>query len=249
MIRNRARARGDARVALVVTAAVALVAGVAVTARQARRDAQAPRTGERPGQPSAAGDHRQVHAAEPRHQGRGDVSPDRDDVRQYAAHAAPERQRARRLLRHGRHRRPQSVLPLAKAGYVADLSKQPWVKTFPLAPANRPLYWRRGVLTALPFDVVPVGVMYNTEVMAGLGLEPPKTQKHSSLRAARPRRRASTFSTWPARRHRTRRSSPRSSRRAPFSRRIRPGTSSASRARRRSRARRHGASRCSASST
>ena len=69
-----------------------------------------------------------------------------------------------------------SVLPLAKAGYVADLSKQPWVKTFPLAPANRPLYWRRGVLTALPFDVVPVGVMYNTEVMAGLGLEPPKTQ-------------------------------------------------------------------------
>ena len=41
-----------------------------------------------------------------------------------------------------------SVLPLAKAGYIADLSKQPWVKTFPLAPANRPLYWRRGVLTA-----------------------------------------------------------------------------------------------------
>lgn len=69
-----------------------------------------------------------------------------------------------------------SVLPLAKAGYIADLSKQPWVKTFPLAPANRPLYWRRGVLTALPFDIVPVGVMYNTEVMAGLGLEPPKTQ-------------------------------------------------------------------------
>ena len=105
----------------------------------------------------------------------------------------------------------QSVLPLAKAGYVADLSKQPWVKTFPLAPANRPLFWRRGMLTALPFDVVPVGVMYHTEVMAGLGLEPPKTQtSSSSLRAARPSRRASTSSTSPARRRRTRRSSRRS---------------------------------------
>lgn len=70
----------------------------------------------------------------------------------------------------------QSVLPLAKAGYVTDLSKQPWVKTLPLAPAARPFFWRRGKLTALPFAVVPVGVMYNTDVMAGLGLEPPRTQ-------------------------------------------------------------------------
>lgn len=69
----------------------------------------------------------------------------------------------------------QSVLPLAKAGYVADLSKQPWVKTLPLAVANKPFFWRQGKLTALPFAVVPVGVMYNTEVMASLGLEPPKT--------------------------------------------------------------------------
>ncbi len=69
----------------------------------------------------------------------------------------------------------QSVLPLAKAGYVADLSKRPWVKTLPLAPANRPFFWRQGRLTALPFAVVPVGVMYHTDVMADLGIEVPKT--------------------------------------------------------------------------
>jgi raffinose/stachyose/melibiose transport system substrate-binding protein len=69
----------------------------------------------------------------------------------------------------------QSVLPLAKAGYVADLSKQPWVKTLPLAPANRPFFWRQGRLTALPFAVVPVGVMYHTDVMADLGIQVPKT--------------------------------------------------------------------------
>ena len=69
----------------------------------------------------------------------------------------------------------QSVLPLAKAGYVADLAKRPWVKTLPLAPANRPFFWRRGKLTALPFAVVPVGVMYHTDVLADLGIQVPKT--------------------------------------------------------------------------
>ena len=69
----------------------------------------------------------------------------------------------------------QSVLPLAKAGYVADLAKRPWVKTLPLAPANKPFFWRRGKLTALPFAVVPVGVMYHTDVLADLGIQVPKT--------------------------------------------------------------------------
>ena len=68
----------------------------------------------------------------------------------------------------------QSVLPLAKAGYVADLAKRPWVKTLPLAPANKPFFWRQGKLTALPFAVVPVGVMYHTD-MTSLGIEVPKT--------------------------------------------------------------------------
>ena len=69
----------------------------------------------------------------------------------------------------------QSVLPLAKAGYVADLARRPWVKTLPLAPANRPFFWRRGKLTALPFAVVPVGVMYHTDVLSDLGIQVPKT--------------------------------------------------------------------------
>jgi len=69
----------------------------------------------------------------------------------------------------------QSVLPLAKAGYVADLARRPWVKTLPLAPANKPFFWRRGKLTALPFAVVPVGVMYHIDVLADLGIQVPKT--------------------------------------------------------------------------
>ena len=69
----------------------------------------------------------------------------------------------------------QSVLPLAKAGYVADLAKRPWVKTLPLAPANRPFFWRQGRLTALPFAVVPVGIMYHTDVLADLGIQVPRT--------------------------------------------------------------------------
>ena len=69
----------------------------------------------------------------------------------------------------------QSVLPLAKAGYVADLARRPWVKTLPLAPANRPFFWRRGKLTALPFAVVPVGVMYHPDVLSDLGIQVPKT--------------------------------------------------------------------------
>ena len=76
----------------------------------------------------------------------------------------------------------QSVLPLAKAGYVTDLAKRPWVKTLPLAPANRPFFWRQGRLTALPFAVVPVGVMYHTNVLADLGIQVPRTM--SQLLAA-----------------------------------------------------------------
>jgi raffinose/stachyose/melibiose transport system substrate-binding protein len=81
----------------------------------------------------------------------------------------------------------QSVLPLAKAGYVTDLAKRPWVKTLPLAPANRPFFWRQGRLTALPFAVVPVGVMYHTNVLADLGLQVPRTMSQflAACRTAR----------------------------------------------------------------
>jgi raffinose/stachyose/melibiose transport system substrate-binding protein len=81
----------------------------------------------------------------------------------------------------------QSVLPLAKAGYVTNLAKRPWVKTLPLAPANRPFFWRQGRLTALPFAVVPVGVMYHTNVLADLGIQVPRTMNQflAACRTAR----------------------------------------------------------------
>ena len=81
----------------------------------------------------------------------------------------------------------QSVLPLAKAGYVQNLAKRPWVKTLPLAPANRPFFWRQGRLTALPFAVVPVGVMYHTNGLADLGIQVPRTMNQflAACRTAR----------------------------------------------------------------
>ena len=143
----------------------------------------------------------------------------------------------------------QSVLPLAKAGYVADLAKRPWVKTLPLAPANRPFFWRQGRLTALPFAVVPVGVMPHRchRRPGNPGAEDDEPVPHGvpdgevEGQALPQRRRCVGAERRPVRdRHRD------ESRCSP---RIRAGTSSASPARRRSRARPNGAARCSASST
>ena len=166
-------------VALVVTAAVALVAGVAVTSANSRATVTLKLLAQANGQGNP-----QLQAIIDKFM---QLNPDIKVEATYLPIGTTYANTLRTQLQSGNAPDVfyvtagtgglQSVLPLAKAGYVADLSKQPWVKTFPLAPANRPLYWRRGVLTALPFDVVPVGVMYNTEVMAGLGLEPPKTQK------------------------------------------------------------------------
>ena len=165
-------------VALVVTAAVALVAGVAVTSANSRATVTLKLLAQANGQGNP-----QLQAIIDKFM---QLNPDIKVEATYLPIGTTYANTLRTQLQSGNAPDVfyvtagtgglQSVLPLAKAGYVADLSKQPWVKTFPLAPANRPLYWRRGVLTALPFDVVPVGVMYNTEVMAGLGLEPPKTQ-------------------------------------------------------------------------
>jgi raffinose/stachyose/melibiose transport system substrate-binding protein len=81
----------------------------------------------------------------------------------------------------------QSVLPLAKAGYVADLSKRKWAKKIPLASSARPLYWSKGKLYAVPIDVVPVGVLYHPDVLSDLGLKVPKTMKQflSACRTAK----------------------------------------------------------------
>ena len=84
------------------------------------------------------------------------------------------RERSRRLLRHARLGRAPVLLPFAKAGYVADLSKRPWAKKIPLATSAKPLYWYRGKLYAVPIDVVPVGVLYHPDVLSDLGLKVPE---------------------------------------------------------------------------
>ena len=69
----------------------------------------------------------------------------------------------------------QSLLPFAKAGYVADLSKRSWASKIPLATSAKPLYWWNKKLWAVPIDVVPVGVLYHPDVLSGLGLKVPTT--------------------------------------------------------------------------
>jgi raffinose/stachyose/melibiose transport system substrate-binding protein len=69
----------------------------------------------------------------------------------------------------------QSLLPFAKAGYVADLSQRPWARTIPLATSAKPLYWWKNKLWAVPIDVVPVGVLYHPDVLSDLGLNVPTT--------------------------------------------------------------------------
>jgi raffinose/stachyose/melibiose transport system substrate-binding protein len=69
----------------------------------------------------------------------------------------------------------QSLLPFAKAGYVADLSTRPWAKKIPLATSAKPLYWWKNKLWAVPIDVVPVGALYHPDVLSDLGLRVPTT--------------------------------------------------------------------------
>jgi raffinose/stachyose/melibiose transport system substrate-binding protein len=81
----------------------------------------------------------------------------------------------------------QSLLPFAKAGYVADLSKRPWAKKIPLATSAKPLYWMNGKLWAVPIDVVPVGVLYHPDVLQSLGISVPRTMRQflNACRTAR----------------------------------------------------------------
>jgi raffinose/stachyose/melibiose transport system substrate-binding protein len=63
-----------------------------------------------------------------------------------------------------------SELPLAKAGYLADLSKRPWAKKIPLATSWVPQFWQNGKLWAVPIDVVPIGVMSQPPLLKELGI-------------------------------------------------------------------------------
>lgn len=81
----------------------------------------------------------------------------------------------------------QAVLPLAKAGYVADLSTRPWARKLPLSNSARPLFWSKNKLYAVPIDVVPVGVLYHPDVLKDLGLNVPTTMAQflNNCRAAK----------------------------------------------------------------
>jgi raffinose/stachyose/melibiose transport system substrate-binding protein len=81
----------------------------------------------------------------------------------------------------------QALLPLAKAGYVADLTARPWAKKIPLATSAKPLYWWKNKLWGVPIDVVPVGVLYHPDILKELGLKVPATMSQllSNCRAAK----------------------------------------------------------------
>jgi raffinose/stachyose/melibiose transport system substrate-binding protein len=67
----------------------------------------------------------------------------------------------------------QAVLPLARAGYVADLSSRPWAKR---VPANsRSMYFIGNRLYAVPIQIVPVGVLYQPNLYRELGIRVPTT--------------------------------------------------------------------------
>lgn len=67
-----------------------------------------------------------------------------------------------------------SVLPLAEAGYTADLSSRAWAGDF--VPENaRDLFFLDGQLTAVPLNIVPISVVYNVAALEQLGAQPPTT--------------------------------------------------------------------------
>lgn len=68
---------------------------------------------------------------------------------------------------------PLSVLSLAKAGYLADLSQQPWAKSIPASTHN--LYWSGSQLYGLPMAVNLAGAIYNVNAFKQLGLSVPTT--------------------------------------------------------------------------
>lgn len=67
----------------------------------------------------------------------------------------------------------ESILPMARAGKLLDLSKQPWAKRMPAA--SHDLFWIGKKLYGLQMDVSPTGLIYNATALQQLGLKPPTT--------------------------------------------------------------------------
>ena len=86
----------------------------------------------------------------------------------------------------------QSLLPFAKAGFVADLSKRPWAKRSRSRRAQSRSTGGTRSYWGVPIDVVPVGVMYHPNTLSSLGLKVPTTMGQLIATAAPRNRRAST---------------------------------------------------------
>ncbi|WP_219834591.1 ABC transporter substrate-binding protein [Paenibacillus sp. R14(2021)] len=67
----------------------------------------------------------------------------------------------------------QSVPDLAKAGYLADLSDQPWVAN--MLEATKPTESYQGKIYGVAQTVATFGVFYNKKIFADLGIQPPTT--------------------------------------------------------------------------
>jgi len=69
----------------------------------------------------------------------------------------------------------QNVPELAKAGYLADLSEQPWVKN--MLDATKPTITYQGKVFGAAQTVATFGMFYNKKIFADLGLQPPANWK------------------------------------------------------------------------
>jgi raffinose/stachyose/melibiose transport system substrate-binding protein len=67
----------------------------------------------------------------------------------------------------------ESILPMARAGKLLDLSKQPWAKRMPAA--SHDIFWIGKKLYGLQMDVSPTGLIYNATALAQIGAKPPTT--------------------------------------------------------------------------
>ncbi|SFZ84638.1 raffinose/stachyose/melibiose transport system substrate-binding protein [Devosia enhydra] len=68
---------------------------------------------------------------------------------------------------------PESMLPLAEAGQLADLTDRAFAAEFP--PERVAEYWSDGKLYGLPLSLTNVGLVYNVDLLAQNGLTPPET--------------------------------------------------------------------------
>ncbi len=66
-----------------------------------------------------------------------------------------------------------AIVPFGKAGYLTDLSSQPWAAD--ILPSTKADVTYEGKVLAAPVDVSGWGTFYNKKVFADLGVEVPKT--------------------------------------------------------------------------